>query len=61
MNDPEGAQDSSGNDRGDDEAGPADEAALIRKILRMQERHREGGIDPEFDVDDDQSEKDSPG
>ena len=29
----------------------ADEAALIRKVLRAQERHREGGIDPELDED----------
>jgi hypothetical protein len=56
MNDRDGAQDSSG-----DEASPADEAALIRNVLRMQERHREGGIDPEVDVDDDQPETDAPG
>jgi hypothetical protein len=30
----------------------AREAALIRKVLRVQELHREGGIDPELDVDD---------
>ncbi len=60
MNDRGGAQDSSG-----DEAKPADEAALIRNVLRMQERHREGGIDPEVDVDDDddddQPQTDAPG
>lgn len=28
----------------------ADEAELIRKVLRAQERHREGGIDPELDT-----------
>lgn len=36
-----------------EEAGPVDEAseaALIRKVLRVQERHREGGVDPELDV-----------
>jgi hypothetical protein len=60
MNDPERTQDSSGGERGD-EASPADEAALIRNVLRMQERHREGGIDPEVDVDDDQPETDAPG
>ncbi|HEX9066568.1 MAG TPA: hypothetical protein VF843_15780 [Streptosporangiaceae bacterium] len=35
------------------QAGPADdtdaaEAELIKKVLRTQERHREGGIDPEL-------------
>jgi len=34
----------------------AREAALIRKVLRVQEQHREGGIDPELDVDDDAPE-----
>jgi len=57
MNDRGGAQDSSGDERGD-EARPADEAALIRNVLRMQERHREGGIDPEVDVDDDDDDDD---
>jgi hypothetical protein len=60
MNDRDGAQDSSGDERGD-KASPADEAALIRNVLRMQERHREGGIDPEVNVDDDQPETDAPG
>jgi hypothetical protein len=32
----------------------AREAALIRKVLRAQERHREGGIDPELAVDDEE-------
>jgi hypothetical protein len=31
-------------DRQDDAA----EAALIRKVIREQERHREGGVDPEL-------------
>jgi hypothetical protein len=25
------------------------EAAIMRKVMRMQERHREGGIDPDLD------------
>jgi hypothetical protein len=27
---------------------------MIRKVLRAQERHREGGVDPELDVDDEE-------
>ena len=61
MNDPELPQDSSGAERGDDEDSSADEAALIRNVLRMQERHREGGIDPELDVEDQRPETDPPG
>ena len=30
----------------------AAEAALIRKVMREQERHREGGIDPELADDE---------
>jgi len=29
------------------------EAAMIRKVIREQERHREGGIEPELADDDD--------
>jgi hypothetical protein len=25
------------------------EAAMMRKVMRMQERHREGGVDPDMD------------
>jgi hypothetical protein len=25
------------------------EAALMRKVMRIQERHREGGVDPDLD------------
>ena len=32
-----------------DNADDAAEAELIRKVLRTQERHREGGVDPELD------------
>jgi hypothetical protein len=56
MSDQEQTPDSSG----DEPHGEADlqddarEAALIRKVLRVQERHREGGVDPELDVDDEE-------
>ena len=33
------------------------EAAMMRKVMRVQERHREGGVDPDLDdagPDDDQ-------
>ncbi len=53
-----GAQDSSGGERGDEDS-PADVATLIRRVLRMQERHREGGIDPEVNVDDQQPESEA--
>jgi hypothetical protein len=36
-----------------DEPDDAAEAELIRKVLRTQERHREGGVDPELDQDTD--------
>jgi hypothetical protein len=25
------------------------EAAMMRKVMRMQEKHREGGVDPDLD------------
>ncbi len=28
------------------------EAAMMRKVMRAQERHREGGVDPELEVTD---------
>ena len=48
----------SGDEPDDDARVPDDarEAALIRKVLRVQEQHREGGIDPELDVDDEAPE-----
>ena len=49
----------SSGDEPDDEASLRDaahEAALIRKVLRAQEQHREGGIDPELDIDDEEPE-----
>jgi hypothetical protein len=42
---------SSGDERSA-EPGPLDEAreaALLRDVLRAQERHREGGVEPELD------------
>ena len=29
------------------------EAAIMRKMIREQERHREGGVEPELAADDD--------
>jgi hypothetical protein len=56
MSDQEQAPDSSGDElHGEaDLLDDAREAALIRKVLRVQERHREGGVDPERDVDDEE-------
>ena len=28
------------------------EAAMMRKVMRIQERHREGGVDPDLDTSD---------
>jgi hypothetical protein len=36
-------------DAGRDEAAEDREAAMMRKVMRMQERHREGGVDPDLD------------
>ena len=44
-------------DRQDDAA----EAALIRKVIREQERHREGGVDPELAEADPELEIDRDG
>jgi hypothetical protein len=50
MSKQEPGADSSGEDPDvQDEAG---EAALMREILRTQEQHREGGIEPELDTAD---------
>jgi len=32
-----------------DDREAAREAAMMRKVMRMQERHREGGVDPDLD------------
>ena len=41
---------SNDDDLGGQPAGPAEpsEAALTQELLRLQERHREGGIEPEL-------------
>ncbi len=36
-------------DSGPDEAAEEREAAMMRKVMRMQEKHREGGIDADLD------------
>lgn len=49
---PAGQGDSEGADRpgtANDDADEAKEAALIQEVVRQQERHREGGIEPELD------------
>jgi hypothetical protein len=51
----------SGEDPGD---GPealdeAREAAMMREILRRQERHREGGVEPQFDERDEEPTSDA--
>jgi hypothetical protein len=42
------------DDRGDNEPEVADteEFAKMRAVMRAQERHREGGVDPELEVPD---------
>jgi hypothetical protein len=36
------------------------EAAIMRKVMRIQERHREGGVDPDLDdVDADNGQEPS--
>jgi hypothetical protein len=37
---------------GPEEMDEAREAEMMREIMRQQERHREGGIDPELDETD---------
>jgi len=51
------APDGSG-DKPDDEPGTMDdahEAALMREMLRAQEQHREGGVEPGLDDQDSQA------
>ncbi len=58
MSDRERAPGSPGDEPGE-EASPLDgdrEAALIRKVMRVQEKHREGGIERELEVDDEEPE-----
>jgi hypothetical protein len=46
----------SGENQGQDPEvlNEAREAALMREIMRRQERHREGGVDPELDDRDEE-------
>ena len=37
---------------GPDVTAEEHEAAMMRKVMRMQERHREGGVDPDLDDTD---------
>jgi len=60
MSEREGELDRSGNEPAD-EASQSDEAALIREVVRMQERHREGGIDSDLDEGAAQAESEAPG
>jgi len=49
----------SSGDKPDDEPGALDdarEAALMREVLRAQEQHREGGVEPGLDDPDTQTE-----
>jgi hypothetical protein len=39
---------------GPEEMDEAHEAAMMREIMRRQEQHREGGIDPELDETDEE-------
>jgi len=52
---------SSGNDLSgkSDRLDDASEAALMREIIRKQERHREGGVEPELDDVDGDPESDA--
>lgn len=54
MSDREPTPGSSGDesDSESDRQEDAAEAALIRKVMREQERHREGGVDPELAEDE---------
>jgi hypothetical protein len=51
MSDQASAPGSSDNTLSEDSGGldDAGEAALMREIIRAQERHREGGVEPELD------------
>jgi hypothetical protein len=50
MGAPEQAPDNSDDTRQEPDAqDEASEAALMREILRTQEQHREGGVEPELD------------
>jgi hypothetical protein len=51
MSDQPSAPDGSGGvaDSSPEVAAEDHEAAMMRKVMRMQESHREGGVDPDLD------------
>ncbi len=51
MSDQASAPDGSGGeaDSSPEVAAEDREAAMMRKVMRMQETHREGGVDPDLD------------
>jgi hypothetical protein len=60
MSDRESTPGSSDDDLSEESDGLDDarEAALMREIIRAQQRHREGGVEPELDDADEHSESD---
>ena len=55
MGEPEQAPDSGSGenlDHGPETLDEAREAAMVREIMRRQERHREGGVEPELETDE---------
>ena len=54
MSDQASAPDASGGEEANSPEVTAEEheAAMMRKVMRMQERHREGGVDPDLDDTD---------
>ncbi|HET7243962.1 MAG TPA: hypothetical protein VFJ07_03945 [Streptosporangiaceae bacterium] len=54
MSDQASAPDASGGEANSSPEAAAEdhEAALMRRVMRMQERHREGGVDPDLDDPD---------
>ena len=55
MSDQAPAPDGSGGEAGSGTEVTAEEqheADMMRKVMRMQERHREGGVDPDLDDTD---------
>ena len=55
MSDQASAPDATGGEANSSPEAAAEdrEAAQMRQVMRMQERHREGGIDPDLDDADD--------
>jgi hypothetical protein len=54
MSDQASAPDGSGGeaDSSPEAAAEEREAAMMREVMRMQERHREGGVDPDLEDTD---------